>query len=265
MLLTPIVCAAILARKFHWAELATLIAAFSALALKDPAVVLFRQWFVWKQPNPETKNAAKWVSLWFFLLAVSGLYLLFTWPIHATLALGFGVALFSILAVFVNVKNRQRSHALPDRQRRSSNLNLARNCSLRNRRNPALVLVLVAIACNASRNRNPRRSRATRRTHRRTQESPCEPAISPRRNHCNRCPGFCRYRVSTRRPKFRALLHRSRIAHRRNRLRIPISAARRIPPRSSFRSHKSVSAHSHSHRSTQSCSSSAFGAKTQRC
>ena len=109
MLLTPIVCAAILARQFHWAELATLVAAFSALALKDPAVVLFRQWFVWKQPNTETRNAARWFALWFLLLALSGLYLLFTWPLKGTLALGLGVALFSILAVFVNVKNRQRS------------------------------------------------------------------------------------------------------------------------------------------------------------
>ncbi len=109
MLLTPIVCAAILARQFHWAELATLVAAFSALSLKDPAVVLFRQWFVWKQPNPETRNAALWSSFWFLLLAASGIFLLFTWPIHATLALGSGVALFSVLAVFVNVKNRQRS------------------------------------------------------------------------------------------------------------------------------------------------------------
>lgn len=109
MLLTPILCAAILARQFHWAELATLVAAFSALALKDPAVVLFRQWFVWKQPNPETPNAARWFALWLILLAASGLFLLFTWPLKGTLALGSGVALFSALAVFVNVKNRQRS------------------------------------------------------------------------------------------------------------------------------------------------------------
>jgi hypothetical protein len=109
MLLTTIVCAAILARRWHWAELATLIAAFSALALKDPAVVLFRQWFVWKQPNAETPNAARWCALWSLLLASSGLDLLFTWPFHATLALGLGVALFSALAVFVNVRNRQRS------------------------------------------------------------------------------------------------------------------------------------------------------------
>lgn len=109
MLLTPILCAAILAHQFHWAELATLIAAFSALALKDPAVVLFRQWFVWKQPNPETKNAALCSSFWFLLLTASGLYLLFAWPLKGTIALGLGVALFSVLAVFVNVKNRQRS------------------------------------------------------------------------------------------------------------------------------------------------------------
>ena len=39
MLFTPIVCAAVLSRAWHWAELATLTAAFAALAAKDPMVV----------------------------------------------------------------------------------------------------------------------------------------------------------------------------------------------------------------------------------
>ena len=43
------------------------------------------------------------------VLALSGVVLLFTWPLKATLALGLGVGAFSALAVMVNVKNRQRS------------------------------------------------------------------------------------------------------------------------------------------------------------
>jgi hypothetical protein len=109
MLFTPIVCAAILARTWRWSELAVAVAAFSALAAKDPLVVLARQRFVWKQTHPETAPAVRWFLGWMLLLTASGLVLLFTWPIMATLVLGLGVAVFFALAVAVNVRNRQRS------------------------------------------------------------------------------------------------------------------------------------------------------------
>jgi uncharacterized membrane protein len=69
-------------RASGWSELATLIAAFAALAAKDPMVVLARQ---------------------------RGLVLVTTWPFTAVSAMGLGVAFFSALAVAINVKNRQRS------------------------------------------------------------------------------------------------------------------------------------------------------------
>jgi hypothetical protein len=46
MLLTPIICVAILARQRQWTELASLAAAFATLAAKDPMVVFVRQPFV---------------------------------------------------------------------------------------------------------------------------------------------------------------------------------------------------------------------------
>ncbi len=109
MLFTPIVCAAILARSWRWAELATLTAAFAALAAKDPLVILARQRFVWKQRHPETAAALRWFAGWTVLLALSGFVLLFAWPLKPIVLLGLGVAAFSVLAVAVNVKNRQRS------------------------------------------------------------------------------------------------------------------------------------------------------------
>jgi hypothetical protein len=109
MLFTPMVCAAILARSWNWTELAAFAAAFAALAAKDPMVILARQKFVWKTPHPESKDAARWFAGWTLLLALSGMVLLMTWPLKATIALGIGVGAFSILAVMVNVKNRQRS------------------------------------------------------------------------------------------------------------------------------------------------------------
>ena len=109
MLFSPIVCAAILARSWRWAELATLTAAFAALAAKDPLVILARQRLVWQQRHPETAAALRWFAGWTVLLVLSGLVLLFAWPLKAVLYLGTGVVAFSVLAVAINVKNRQRS------------------------------------------------------------------------------------------------------------------------------------------------------------
>ena len=109
MLFTPIVCAAILSRTWRWSELATLTAAFAALAAKDPMVVLARQRFIWKQRHPETATAIRWFAGWTILLAASGLVLFASWPFTATVSLGLGVAAFSALAIAINVKNRQRS------------------------------------------------------------------------------------------------------------------------------------------------------------
>lgn len=109
MLMIPIVCAAILSRQWRWSELATLTAAFAALAAKDPMVILARQRFVWKQQHPETVVAAKWLAGWSIILVLSGLALLQAWPFKAILAMGIAVAAFSALAVAINIKNRQRS------------------------------------------------------------------------------------------------------------------------------------------------------------
>ena len=109
MLIVPILCVAILARHWRWSELATLIAAFAALAAKDPLVVLARQRYIWKQPHPETAAAVRWLAGWLTLLALAGLVLLLTWPLKATLAMALGVGAFSAIAITVNVKNRQRS------------------------------------------------------------------------------------------------------------------------------------------------------------
>ena len=109
MLFTPIVCAAILSHSWRWSELATLTAAFAALAAKDPMVVLARQRFVWKQWHEETSAALRWFAGWTVLLMLSGIVLLFAWPFTATVSLGLGVATFSALAIAINVKNRQRA------------------------------------------------------------------------------------------------------------------------------------------------------------
>lgn len=109
MLLTPIVCAAVLARQWQWAELATVFAAIAALSAKDPMVVLARQRFVWKQRHPETTVAMQWLAGWMAVLILCGFVFLYAWPLPAIAALSLGAAAFSVLAVVVNAKNRQRS------------------------------------------------------------------------------------------------------------------------------------------------------------
>jgi hypothetical protein len=109
MLLTPIVAVAILARAWHWSELAVLAAAFAAISAKDPAVLLMRQRFVWKKPSPEAAGAARWLIGWCAVLVASVAVLFATWPLKAFLTVGAGVAAFGCLAILVNLKNRQRS------------------------------------------------------------------------------------------------------------------------------------------------------------
>jgi len=109
MLLTPIVGVAILARQWRWCELATLAAAFAAMAAKDPLVVVLRQKFVWRQPHPETAVAARWLAIWTLVLALSGLLLLFAWPLKEFVGMVLGVGGFAALALLVNLENRQRN------------------------------------------------------------------------------------------------------------------------------------------------------------
>ncbi len=109
MLFTPILCAAILARQWHWATLAVVTAAFAAMAAKDPLVILLRQHFLWKQPRPETPIAAKWFAGWMLVLAASAALLITRWPLRVTIFFGIGIAAFAALALWVNIKNKQRS------------------------------------------------------------------------------------------------------------------------------------------------------------
>lgn len=109
MLLTPIFSVAILARTWHWSELAVLTAAFAAISGKDPAVLLLRQRYVWKRPSPEAPAAALWLGIWSAVLLASVSVLFAAWPFRAFAAVGVEVGAFACLAAVVNLKNLQRS------------------------------------------------------------------------------------------------------------------------------------------------------------
>lgn len=109
MLLTPIVGVAILARTWRWSEIAIVVAAFAAMAAKDPAVLLIRQTFIWKRRSPESSAASQWLVGWSVLFIASIFVLFATWPVRSFLAMGAGIAVFACLAIAVNLNNRQRS------------------------------------------------------------------------------------------------------------------------------------------------------------
>jgi hypothetical protein len=109
MLLIPFFSAAILARGVRWAEAVALLAAFVTFAAKDPLLVLARQRWIWKQRRPETDAAKSWLMGEALTLAVCGLLLATAWPLWMLTAAGIGALGFSALAVYVNVRNRQRS------------------------------------------------------------------------------------------------------------------------------------------------------------
>ena len=109
MLLTPFVAAAILLRGFYWPELVALVAILCAMAIKDPLVVLARQRFVWKQPHAETMVARRYAVIELALLAGCGLALVVAGNWLPFVPLAFGAGAFTVLAVAVNVRNRQRS------------------------------------------------------------------------------------------------------------------------------------------------------------
>ena len=109
MLLLPFLCAAILLRQVRQTEAVALVAVVFAFALKDPLIVLARQRWIWKQPHPETKAARRWVTVELLVLAACGVLLLWSGPRLAYLLLGLGAAAFTVLAVAINVHNRQRA------------------------------------------------------------------------------------------------------------------------------------------------------------
>jgi len=109
MLLTPFFAAAILLRQVYWPELVALLAIACAFAIKDPLVVIARQRFVWKQEHAETKLAKESAVVESLLLVACGIALVLARDWRPFMPLFLGAGAFTVLAVTLNVRNRQRS------------------------------------------------------------------------------------------------------------------------------------------------------------
>jgi hypothetical protein len=109
MLLIPFISAAILLRRANWLEFVALMAIGCALAVKDPLVVLARQRWIWRDEHPETSPAKRAVTIELALLAICGGALMWFGEWRGFALLSFIAVIFTLLAVFVNVRNRQRA------------------------------------------------------------------------------------------------------------------------------------------------------------
>ncbi len=109
MLAQPFLCALILSRAFHWSVIVAAAAVVTAFLMREPLVVLARQRFVWRERKPEAAVAKRWLVWEGVLLAAAGAALLLRWPWDFLAAIGAGTALLTATAVWMTVKNLQRS------------------------------------------------------------------------------------------------------------------------------------------------------------
>lgn len=109
MLLIPFLSAVILLRRASWLELVALIAIGCALAIKDPLVVIARQQWVWRDEHPETRVARRAVLVELLVLTICGITLMLFRDWRSLLLFSLIAGVFTLVAVYINVRNRQRS------------------------------------------------------------------------------------------------------------------------------------------------------------
>lgn len=109
MLLVPFVAACILAGRWNVALLLALLAVLLVFVLREPLIVLVRQRWLWRDPHPETEAARRTLLFELPLLAMCGLWLAFSAPLIPLAALGAMAAGLTGVAVWMTLRNRQRS------------------------------------------------------------------------------------------------------------------------------------------------------------
>ncbi|MCZ2149470.1 MAG: YwiC-like family protein [Bryobacterales bacterium] len=109
MLLQPFAAAAIIGRSWSWLLAVSLLAVLIVFAMREPLLVLARQRWVWREPHPETEAARR--TLWWELpvLAGCGLLLLRRVSLPWMAGLGGMALLLTAAALWMTLKNRQRS------------------------------------------------------------------------------------------------------------------------------------------------------------
>lgn len=109
MLVQPLVCAGLIAMRWHWSFIPTAVVAISVFLIRAPLVVLSRQRWVWREPHVELPRARRWVATLLPIIAASGVALLYRWELWWFIAFSIGAVVMTAYAVWMTVHNRQRS------------------------------------------------------------------------------------------------------------------------------------------------------------
>lgn len=112
MLLTPFSSGVLLARAVDWSLPLAAVAIVTVFLLREPLIVLARQRWVWRDHRPEAAVALRWALAESAVLGVVGAALLWLWPWQAVAGFAAAAGLLTALAVWMTVKNRQRSIVL---------------------------------------------------------------------------------------------------------------------------------------------------------
>lgn len=111
LLLQPFVAGIVLGRRLDWLLVPAAIAIFLSFIIREPLIVLARQRWVWREPKPETSVALRCLAWQLPVLVLAGGALLWFLPFRPLAAMGAAGAFMTAAAVFVTLRNRQRSIA----------------------------------------------------------------------------------------------------------------------------------------------------------
>lgn len=112
LLLQPFAAASILAGTWNWLLLPALLSVLLVFLVREPILVLARQRYLWREQKPASAAARRWLLAELLLLAACAVPLAaaLSWPLLA--ALGAMAGLLTAAAVWMTLRNRQRSALL---------------------------------------------------------------------------------------------------------------------------------------------------------
>ena len=108
MLLQPFVGALLALRSLSWTVVPALACVLLVFLIREPLIVLARQRWTWREPHPETRQAMRRVLIELAGLLAAAALLTRAWPLWMIATFGAVATLFTALAVYITIHNRQR-------------------------------------------------------------------------------------------------------------------------------------------------------------
>jgi hypothetical protein len=107
--LTPFAAALLVAGRGNLISVAALGAALALFLTREPLLALARQHWIWRDRRPENALALRWMAALGPTLIIFGAALGGAWGLPPVAALGSGAVALTICAVWMALRNRQRS------------------------------------------------------------------------------------------------------------------------------------------------------------